>query len=342
MEFVKRLFNKHITELSYEDIETYFQHERTETINLEFKSYNNNNNKIEDSLEGIRRCVCAMLNSDGGVIIWGAPSGKQDVTRRKIFIGELTPIHNKIDKDWLISKISDSITPLPTGIKVQELKKNNNDYIYVFEIEQSNYPPHQFNNNYFIRLDGQNKPAPHYFIEALFKKVRYPNIEGHVKLNGVSETNNKKILTIGLVLYNFSPFQNEERLTIRVIIEGDSYFENYNSFLESTYHPSSNELLLNSNIQILHYGEPYILEENIIIANDKEKIGLLFSFGGRYSPIKSSYYQIDLNLLLENYRNNNNLMSAMETIESNVLVINKHINNGITKKDILDNLIGPL
>jgi hypothetical protein len=70
-----------------------------------------------------------------------------------------------------------SIQPLPDGIQVETIKKDNKDdqCVTLVDVSRSEYPPHQSNGTYYIRLDGCNKPAPHAFVEALFsgRRPRY-------------------------------------------------------------------------------------------------------------------------------------------------------------------------
>ena len=122
--FSKLYFNKNLEDLVYEDLTTYFIDERIESDKLEFKSYNQKGNSSE-KFNGICKSIAAFLNSGGGLLIWGAPSGakrqvkvKQQVKIVKIFIGQLEPIDHILEKDQLINKITDRITPLPSGIRV--------------------------------------------------------------------------------------------------------------------------------------------------------------------------------------------------------------------------------
>jgi hypothetical protein len=57
------------------------------------------------------------LNSDGGIIIWGAPKGKKVPDKKeKVFQGEPDMVDYLYEKDAFISKIADSITPTPRAI----------------------------------------------------------------------------------------------------------------------------------------------------------------------------------------------------------------------------------
>jgi predicted HTH transcriptional regulator len=185
MSLIKTLLNKELDNLVYQDIIDFFINEQEESDIIEFKSYSVQYGNFNKNLEGIIRAVCAFLNSAGGIIIWGAPNGETfGNTSKLVFKGELSPVQELKDKDWIINKISDSIIPLPIGINTKILQDGSN-YLYIFEIQPSNYKPHQYKNTYFARLDGQTKPAPHYLIEALFKQIKFPNIEGYLKFEKI-------------------------------------------------------------------------------------------------------------------------------------------------------------
>lgn len=186
MDYSKIYFDKTINNLSFQDIVAFFIEPKEEYTKIEFKSFSAQYGNFNVNLEGVIRGICAMLNSEGGILIWGAPEGIVPTGQKeKIFQGNLTSVSDLKTKDWIINKISDSITPLPIGINVAILVENQN-IVYVFEIQQSTYPPHQYKNTYYARLDGQTKPAPHYLIDALFKKITYPNIEGYISLDKIS------------------------------------------------------------------------------------------------------------------------------------------------------------
>ena len=171
MDFCSKIFGCSLRDLSYEKIALYFSTDQEETDIIEFKSFSDKGT-IQDKVSGINKSVCAFANSEGGIIIWGAPEGKDVAGKKeKIFVGALTNIDQSIEKDALISRISSNIIPVPNGVVCKILEEGNNK-ICVFEVQQSEYAPHQFDSRYYMRLDGQSRPAPHHYIEALFKKIR--------------------------------------------------------------------------------------------------------------------------------------------------------------------------
>ena len=197
-------FGKNLEDLVFQDIADFFATEKEESDKIEFKAFHPNYGNFNKNLEGVIRGICGFLNSNGGILIWGAPLG-QKIDDKLVFQGALSLVDQLIEKDALISKVSDSITPLPVKVNVQIIE-NNGNYLYVFEVQKSNYSSHQFKNIYYARLDGQTKPAPHYLIEALFKKVSYPNIGGFINLDRFGNANNGNVfLDISIIIIN-SPY----------------------------------------------------------------------------------------------------------------------------------------
>jgi len=301
MDFSKIYFGKDQLDLQYQDLVAFFQSAKEESNKIEFKSFSINHSTSYKDLPIVTRSICAFLNSEGGIVIWGAPQGKKIPGQHsKSFQGSLTPLSDKFEKDWLISKISDLITPLPVGIQVIRLESNNK-YLYIFEIQPSLYRPHMYNDIYWVRLDGQTKPAPHYLIEALFKQISYPNLEGYIKFNSISQNNEKIFINISILIFNYTKLQNEEKVSFRLLlIEG--YFSNYfTSNVQGFYISEGQQLVFERQIDVLHYGTPAIHDETIVIFKgdpkfeNGRKVNLLLSFGGRKSPIKTSFYTLDLN-----------------------------------------------
>lgn len=344
MNYSELLLGKKIYELEYEDIYTFFKEPQEESNNLEFKSFSIENGKTGKSIEGAIRTICAFLNSEGGILILGAPEGKKvEGKNEKIFNGELTPLPTLIEKDRLISKISDSITPLPVGIRVQIIEKENN-YLYIFEIDKSNYSPHQFQNAYLTRLDGQTKPAPHYLVDALFKKIRYPNLEAFVKLEKIDNDGYNLFLDISIFIFNFSELQNEENLSFSLTCQEGIFADSQDPSFFDFYKMEGHQRISEGNLSILHFGSP-IRESEQIIVNATEvrqqfdnKLTLLLYFGGKNSPLKVSNYKLDLSKIDWNKKENPNYLFS--EINENKLISDEREKEGRKKSVTLKDLLG--
>jgi len=301
MDFATSYFGKPLTQLTYADIQLYFDEERQETETVEFKSYHDRTT-FDAGLQGVIRGIAAFLNSSGGILIWGAPKGSKVTGKSEdVFVGSLCPIKELVEKDRLINKISSAITPLPMGISVQILS-NGNNHLYVFEIQQGIYRPHQYDGRYFVRLDGQTKPAPHYIVDALIKQISYPNVCGVIKFEKMNfDRNGTYQLPITLGIFNFSELQNEEAVSFRLLCVG-GYFskgrqQQYNT-QKPQYNMNGHQAIYENFAHVLHFGTPHIGQDVIVIteetlAENKGFVELALSFGGKKSPAKSTTYKLD-------------------------------------------------
>lgn len=286
MSYSKILFNKEIYNLEISDIETYFSIKQEENLNLEFKSYVPNGDYSKKE-EAIKKAVCGLLNSEGGIVIWGAPIETKDANGNTSAIGALTPFSSPLDKDRLINILSSSIIPLPLGIKVQALKNNSNESIFIIEVEKSIERPHQYDNRYYIRLDGQTRVAPHYLISALMKSTDFPIIRGHLRLKRISIDGNSILLHFRKLLFNTSVYNNEKNIYMRLVAYPGEIFVN-----------GVNETgMYRQNYPILSNGAPLMSNFILKIPSGQiyQDISIVFQFGGEKSPSKSSTYKFNLN-----------------------------------------------
>lgn len=338
--YSKEYFGKDLNELQGPDIESFFEEEKEESDKIEFKAFHSEHGNFNKNLEGVIRGICAFLNSNGGILIWGAPLGiKED--DRVVFKGDLSPVKELKEKDTLISKISDSITPLPVNINVETIGYKE-DYLYIFEVQQSSYSPHQYKNNYWARLDGQTKPAPHYLIEALFKKISYPNIEGYINLDRFGTKNSNFVyLQISILLINFSELQNEHDLIYRVICPQAKFEGSFHPALSRNYDMDGHQYI-NKAIEILHFRAPEITTQNLLFNmeeladNHNYEMDLIFTFGGKTSPLKLSEYKLNFG---------KGLISSIDPIHlfeeksENILMSKKQQDLGTTKENLLERIL---
>lgn len=324
MDYSTAHFGKPLNDLTYYDIQRFFGEERIESDQIEFKSINVVR-QLNEKFVGIQKSVCAFLNSSGGLIIWGSPQGQKISGRKdKIYKGPLTHFPEVIDKDYVVSKISDSIIPLPNNVRTQILSENGNT-IVVMEIDSSEYSPHQTSNTYFMRIDGQTKPAPHHYIEALFKRIRYPNIEVFIKIKKAEVFKAKYKVNFDFIFFNWSPLQNEERLSFRIVAEGGIFSRSEFIQYHHLYRLEGHEYFIDNAKDIFYFGEPVVQSEVLLF--DTHEVGLndrkakiLIYFAGRFSPRKSSEYTFDFSRIHES--------------DPNQIIINRNENK--LTKDIQD------
>lgn len=338
MDYSKTYFGKPLNDLDYQDITRYFIEEREESTTIEFKSYSTTHGKLEKNIEGVIRGICAFLNSEGGILIWGAPSGStQAASKRQVFQGALSPLSDLKDKDWIINKVSDPITPLPVGINV-EILQDGSDVLYVFEVQKSPYAPHQYKSIYYARLDGQSKPAPHYLVEALMRRIQYPNIEGFIRLDRISNNGKHYLLDLTAVGFNFSEVQNEENVSFNLfcpqgIFNGPAKGPHI-KYMHSGHHVFNQEFA-----KVLHFGAPVYNVERLIFnpldvsTNHSNKVELVFSIGGKHSPLKFSNYALDFSRIDWNNQDSPNYL--IESMEENVLAADNSKKVGKSKEELL-------
>lgn len=330
MDYSLSYFGKSIENLTYSDISNFFIEEQEESERIEFKAYSKQYGNFNKNLDGVIRAICAFLNSDGGILIWGAPEGVQDTIKKiKIFKGNLSPVETYMDKDRLINKVSDSLIPLPVGIKVKPIEENGG-YVYVFEIQKSIYSPHQFKNIYYARLDGQTKPAPHYLIDALFRKISYPNIEGYLSFVSLDLDNSNLQslfkLNMRVFIFNFSELENEENIVFS-ITQTIGKFQDKNSF---QYYDES--------IKVLHCGTPQARNLTLLINPTdlfKKAINLKLTFGGKKSPAKISEYELNFSNLAGTGYPISNCNQYISKKEENKLFSEVQKDIGKSKEDML-------
>lgn len=290
MKYSQIQFGIDLYNLVYNDIVQFFDTEKEENLNLEFKSYPVLGSAQEKE-NAVMKAICGLLNSEGGIVIWGAPTEVRDAQGNTTAQGALTPFNTNLDRDRLINKISSLVIPLPIGIRVQQLNDANGDSIFIIEVEKSNQKPHQFKNNYYIRLDGQTKVAPHYLIEAMMKSIDFPMIRGHIKLKNINLIANNVVLSFVKVFFNTSQFNNEINFFYRIVaipgvirIGDNTYSGDYT----------------NDSLKIMSHGRPIrstfqlVIPSPVLIARGQE-VDLVVGFGGEKSPSKMSRYKYRLN-----------------------------------------------
>jgi len=351
MSLSQEILGLELNDVTLQSLTDYFNAPRTESDVLEFKSYvthGQDNHNLKE--KAVLKTICAMLNSDGGILIWGSPISQIDPqTNSKFCQGALSPVDRAIAHDDFMSKIVQRLNPLPSGIRLKVLVENNTS-VCIFEIQKSAYPIHRFDERYWIRLDGQTVIAPHHYVEAIIKQVRYPAIEGYICLSeykqeawafdGLGFVQGRVYHWIGIrhIITNWSGLINEEDVTFKVMTE-KGRFSGYGHPGATNYQYSGRVYQPKSVHPILYYGEP-LTETYYLLVDPAELIesntvDLFFTVGGRKSPLKHSEYKIHVNNLTPAHPEN-----GLEVLVENKLVADLHTEMDITKEQLLHALIG--
>jgi hypothetical protein len=318
MNYSNGYFGKALEEVEYIDLVNFFIEVREESDKIEFKSYPSTftgNDNFKEREKGVFRTICAFLNSSGGLIIWGAPVGENVANKKeKVFTGELTSIDKLIEKDSFINRVTDSITPSPHSIKFKRIEHQNR-YFYILEVEESPYSPHQYRDVYYMRIDGQTKPAPHHYIEALFRKVKFPNLEGYIRIDSLVVNGNYYFLHFSNLLFNKSKLQNEYNVNYRIVISLGKFGPGGSPKVYS----AQDMRFLNAK-DVLYFNEPLINSELIElnpheVARANHEIEINYFFGGKNSPLKCSMYKLSLK---NSYPENPN--DLIETMQENIFL----------------------
>ncbi len=190
--FIESIFGKSRFDINIEDIIDFFSEPQEESSILEFKS-----GDVE--INDLFKEVAAFLNTEGGLLIVGAPRETTKIigkTTTKICQGDITYSSFK-NKDWLYQKLASNIVPSPVNLRIEEfiLEKGN---VFLIDIPQSSTPPHQSgaDGKYYIRLERDAKPAPHGIIQALFNKRKLPLLLADITISKLDEYRSDIVLCI--------------------------------------------------------------------------------------------------------------------------------------------------
>ncbi|MGV6947006.1 AlbA family DNA-binding domain-containing protein [Sphingobacterium kyonggiense] len=291
VDYCTRIFGKSLRELSYQDIENYFIEPKEENEYLEFKS---GQGDFENSfINNIIRTIVGFLNSSGGVLIWGSPKDTSPKKgEQKVTVGDLIPLTISKAKDNLINRISTSISYMPKGINVEKLEKEGK-FVYIFEIQESESKPHQYSEKgiYYIRLDGQTKPAPHYVIDALFKQIKFADIDGKLNFVYAELFSENLIIEIEAKLSNNSKYIIGNGIEISLHTSVGRFTQNNDKDLAAP------------NTYSLHYGPPKTLGAKIKIDltnidYEEKELNITMFFAGNNSNAKVCNYVFDLEKII--------------------------------------------
>lgn len=349
MSYSESFFCKPLKELLYDDIEKFFTVEQDETNLIEFKCYvDTSGGKIADKEVTIMENICALLNSEGGLIIWGAPVGiVPEGKKTKVYSGALSPVTEIIERDRFMQRVNSMIVPSPIGVSFQAVSKGKEN-VYIIEVKKSSFSPHQLKNTYWMRIDGHTVPAPHSYIEALFRRISFPRLEGYIKLTGVNFTHDyydikrkKYIISFSYLIFNQSALQNEHDINCRLIVSEGNFIGFGNHIGVAKYYPNGKELVFSPAKTILFYGEPLLETESIEIylesINPEFEVYIGLFFGGKSSPMMASEYVISLKSMpLGEYDINSHFIS----INENQYLHEKKTTLGITDKDAVKKILG--
>lgn len=300
MSYIEQFLGKKAQELTYHDIQNFFAREQDENDKMEFKSYHGNERE-NDMYNNLLECVCGFLNSSGGLLIWGAPDDKTKKinvggksVNIKSCIGDLKPIDFLLTKETFINKVTSTITPSPNSVKFLKFE-HEKKYVYLIEVEKSEYSPHQFAGKYPMRLDASTIAAPHHYVEALFKKISFPKLKAKIEVHNVLNYYGDFLALLQVEISNLSKIQNEQSLNYRIEITGNSKeikASRPNMIVEE--YVKDKWQIFGTCKGTLYYGQPFKSDISILIDGGFLESGNLFVkvlFGGRHAPLQVANYK---------------------------------------------------
>ena len=139
--------------------------------------------KREDFDKKLSRALSAFANTGGGYYILGLEDSTKEARKCPDKIGRATTT------SWLDQKIGE-LTSFPIqGVKIHRVPFSGNlaEAIYVLEIPDSDNAPHLSNteHKYMWRLGGSTKPAPHFHVDNLFRRVTVAVISSKIGIHSV-------------------------------------------------------------------------------------------------------------------------------------------------------------
>lgn len=191
-DYINKIFGKEREQITLDDIKKYFLYPQEESSVVEFKSG-------EVEINDIYKEITAFLNTEGGLLIIGAPrETKKTIGKNIVKICQGLLTYSRFSgKDWLYQKIASNIVPTPTNLKISEFLTEKGN-IFLIDIPQSVNPPHQCSSDgrYYLRLERDAKPAPHGIVQALFNKRKVPILKPVVKIEPINSTEDTIIIDV--------------------------------------------------------------------------------------------------------------------------------------------------
>lgn len=292
------VFEKPFEKLQFDDLKKFFASPRIETDVIEYKSFDERGNKeIGPREQRIYETLCAMLNSAGGIVVWGAPIGiRASGSKEKIVQGEMTNVPLDFGPDQLTDRVTSRITPLPPVIRHRQLSMDETR-IYLFEVPKSPFGPHQIGGTYFFRLYGKTEKAPHHIVQALMRKITFPDVRAYLRVTGITQISEGLSVQFKVACLNHSTHQNERDVIFQVLVADGRIIHNTYETRKRYYGYGGSQITLTGVTDLLHYGGMHEEIFNAVVSiqheSDDNKIYFQIAVGGRFSPLRVSHYNVE-------------------------------------------------
>lgn len=163
-------------------LEEFIEQKQIEDLYIDFKTsgYNNSdytgkNSINKDDRDNLGKAISGFSNTEGGLIVWGIETGKDDEDYAKNF----KEIKNIKQFSSLIQSTLHDIC-VPPNMLVESLeihsKENPNNGFVITKIPKSKIMPHHYKGVYYIRSGGSFVICPHSVLMGIFGKDPQSNI----------------------------------------------------------------------------------------------------------------------------------------------------------------------
>ena len=163
-----------MTEFNLEYLNSLIENKVEENLNLDYKaaaSLDKQNNKTTE----ISKDVSALANSDGGILIYGIKENNVN----KHLPERIDPINRKdFTKEWLEQIIQDKIRPRISEFKINPIEINNEQVVYIVEVEKSNTAHQAFDKKYYKRFNFQSTAMYDYEIRDILNRNKNQDFIG--------------------------------------------------------------------------------------------------------------------------------------------------------------------
>ncbi len=289
------VFDKSFEDLQFDDLKKFLASPRIETDVIEYKAFDERGRKeIGTHEQRINETLCAMMNSEGGIVVWGAPIGtRAPGSKEKIVQGELTHVPLDLESDQLTDRLTSRITPLPPVIRHRQLSKDGTR-IYLFEVPKSPFGPHQIGGTYFFRLYGKTEKAPHHIVQALMRQVTFPDVRAYFRVTRITQELETNTIHFKIACWNHSMRQNERDVSLQVIVGGGRFIHNEFDKRKLSYGHGMQQITMTGVTDTLYFGvmheEYFQVQVPLRKQQDGDEAYFQIAVGGRYAPLRISHY----------------------------------------------------
>lgn len=159
-----------------------------ESATIEFKSITKELKKsnLGESKALLAKEICAFLNSNDGILVWGAEKGEDG---KVVIVNE-----SKINlEDTFDRQLENLVEPLPNGIEFKTIKDSDANKCLVIFIPRSDFAPHRVGDwkmndekrilgRYYGRSGTSSVPLPENIVRAMYlSRGRIPKFPSILK-----------------------------------------------------------------------------------------------------------------------------------------------------------------